>query len=201
MIEDMENNPYQSDSDVEEYYQTAISNLSKHKINVYHQLSRDRIGDIDLEYLRTGFEGLEYRRFIKILFQITSCDDLLTGISGNFSALNPVEREAAKAILKLYDQYALDRNFWRKDCDKVLHEISESFEQILTAEGCQIEDKIKFIMFQLVSDNFAVIALHDKELRKIAGIRKGLFYRWRKLFCFCGPFPENANYPHFFGHT
>ncbi|MBA7631881.1 hypothetical protein ES703_39418 [subsurface metagenome] len=41
--------------------------------------------------------------------------------------------------------------------------------------------------FQLVSDNFAVIALHDKELRKIAGIRKGLFYRWRKLFCFCSP--------------
>ena len=62
MIEDMENNPYQSDSDVEEYYQTAISNLSKQKIDVYHQLSRDHIGDIDLEYLRAGFEGLEYRR-------------------------------------------------------------------------------------------------------------------------------------------
>ncbi len=120
---------------------------------------------------------------------------------GCFSALNPVEREAAKAILKLYDQYALDRNFWRKDCDKVLHEMGESFEQILTAKGCQIEDKIKFTMFQLVSDNFAVIALHDKELRKIAGIRKGLFYRWRKLFCFCSPFPENTHSPRVFDHT
>ena len=95
----MENNPYRSDSDVEEYYQTAISNLSKQKIDVYHQLSRDRIGDIDLEYLRAGFEGLEYRRFIKILFQITSCDDLLTGISGNFSALNPVERKLRRQFL------------------------------------------------------------------------------------------------------
>jgi hypothetical protein len=92
-------------------------------------------------------------------------------------------------------RYALDRNFWRTDCAKVLHEIGESFEQILTARGCQIEDKIKFAMFQLVSDNFAVIALHDKELRKIAGIRKGLFYKWRQLFCFCSPFPENTNFP------
>ena len=133
----MENNPYQSYLDVEEYYQTAISKLSKQKIDIYHQLSRDRIEDIDLEYIQAGFEGLEYRRFIRLVFQTTSCDNLLTGISGNFSALNPVEREAAKAILKLYDQYALDRNFWRKDCDKVLHEIGESFEQILTAKGCQ----------------------------------------------------------------
>ena len=121
--------------------------------------------------------------------------------SGNFSALNPIEREAAKVILKLYDQYALDGNFWRSGCDKVLHEIGESFEQILAAKGCQIEDKIKFIMFQLVSDNFAVIALHDKELRKIAGIRKGLFYRWRKLFPFCSPFPENTHSPRVFDHT
>lgn len=34
MIKDMENNPYQSDSDVEEYYQTAISNL---QIHLYHK--------------------------------------------------------------------------------------------------------------------------------------------------------------------
>jgi len=52
MIENMENNPYQSDLDVEEYYQTAISNLSKQKIDAYHQLSRDRTGDIDLEPIR-----------------------------------------------------------------------------------------------------------------------------------------------------
>jgi len=188
IIENMENNPYQSDLDVEEYYQTAINKLSKQKIDIYHQLSRDRIGDIDLEYIQAGFEGLEYRRFIRIIFQTTSCDNLLTGISGNFSALNPVEREVAKAILKLYDQYALDRNFWRTDCGKVLHEIGESFEQMLEAKGCQIENKIKFIMFQVVSDNFAVIALHDKELRKIAGIRKGLFYRWRRLFPFYSTF-------------
>ena len=65
MIEDMKNNPYQSDLDVEEYYQTAISKLSKQEIDNYHQLSRDNVGDVDLEDLRLGFEGLEYRRFIK----------------------------------------------------------------------------------------------------------------------------------------
>lgn len=87
MIEDMENNPYQSDLDVEEYYQTAISNLTKQKIDLYHQLSRDNIGDIDLEYIRAGFEELEYRRFIKIIFCRTSCDSLLLKIAGNFAAL------------------------------------------------------------------------------------------------------------------
>ncbi len=37
------NNPYQSDVDVEEYYQTAISKLSKEKIDAYHQLTRDNL--------------------------------------------------------------------------------------------------------------------------------------------------------------
>jgi len=59
-----------------------------------------------------------------------------------------------------------------------LDEICEFFEEMLTAKGCQVEDRMKLTMFRLVSDNLAVIALHDKELRKIAGIRKGLCDRW-----------------------
>jgi hypothetical protein len=178
MIEDMENNPYQSDLDVEEYYQTAISKLGKQEIDTYHHLSRDAIEHVDLEHLRLGFEGLKYRRFIKELLRRSSCDKLLLKIAGNFAALNPVEREAAKAILRLHDQYALDRKFWHADSGKVLYEICKSFEEMLTAKGCQVEDKIKLTMFRLVSDNLAVIVLHDKELRKIAGIRKGLRYTW-----------------------
>ena len=197
----MENNPYQSDLDVEEYYQTAVSNLSKQKIDIYHQLSRNHVRDIDLEYIQAGFEGLEYRRFIRVIFCSMSCDHLLLQIAGNFALLNPVERGAAKAILKLYDQYALDRNFWQTGCDKILQEICTSFEEMLTTKGCQVEDKIKFTMFRLVSDNLAVIALHDKELRKIAGIRKSLYYTWRKLFCFSSPGLENTHSQRVSDHT
>ena len=102
---------------------------------------------------------------------------MLLAIAGKFAAFNPIEREAAKAILKLYDQYALDRNFWHADCGKVLYEMGQSFEEILEAKDHQVEDKMKFNLFQLVSSNLAVIALHDKELRKIAGIRRSLFFR------------------------
>ncbi|HUU15870.1 MAG TPA: hypothetical protein VMW72_01870 [Sedimentisphaerales bacterium] len=176
-VDDVGNNPYQSDLDIEEYYQTAISKLSKQEIDTYHQLTRDSIGDVKLEDLRLGFEGIEYRRFIKEHFHMMSCDELLMGIAGKFAAFNPIEREAAKTVLKLYDQYALDGNFWLADTSKVLYDMSKSFEEILKAKNCQVEDKMKFNLFQLISSNLAVIALHDKELRKIAHIRKSWFIR------------------------
>jgi hypothetical protein len=187
----METNPYQSDLDVEEYYQAAVKTLDGPKIDMYHQLSRDGVRDIDFDYIQTGFEGLQYRRFIRIIFCRNSCDSLLLKIAGNFAALNPVERQAAKAILKEYDHYALDRNFWRADCGKVLKEVCRSYDEMLTAKDCRIENKVKFIVFNLLSDNLAVIALHDKELRKVAGIRKGLYYWWRKFSGFRSPRPEN----------
>jgi hypothetical protein len=172
-----DNNPYQSDIDVEEYYQTGIGKLSKQEIDTYHQLTRDAIADVDLEYLQSGFEGLEYRRFIKIHFSMVSCDEMLMAISCKFAALNPAEREAAKTILKLYDEYALDGNFWLADTGIVLRDMGDSFEEILEAKDCQVEDRIKFNLFQLVSSNLAVIALHDDELRRIAHIRKSWFTR------------------------
>jgi len=36
---------------------------------------------------------------------------------------------------------------------------------------------MKWNLFHLISSNLAVIALHDEDLRKLARIRKGLFYR------------------------
>jgi hypothetical protein len=165
-----ENNPYQSDIDVEEYYQTAISKLSKEKIDAYHQLTRDNLQDVDLEYVQEGFEGLEYRRFLKTHFYMQTCDQLLMGIAHAFAAFTPIEREAAKTILKLYDQYALDGNFWLTDSGEVLREMGAAFEEMLGIKGCQVEDKIKFSLFRLVSSNLAVIALHDEELCRIAQI-------------------------------
>jgi len=53
--------------------------------------------------------------------------------------------------------------------------MGKSFEEMLKAKDCQVEDRMKFSLFQLVSSNFAVIVLHDKELRKIAGIRRNFF--------------------------
>ena len=165
-----DNNPYQSDIDVEEYYQTAISKLSKEKIDAYHELTRSSLQDVDLEYVQEGFEGLEYRRFMKTHFYMENCDELLMGIAHAFAAFTPAEREATKTILKLYDQHALDGNFWLTDSGEVLREMGDSFEEILKGKGCQVEDRIKFSLFRLVSSNLAVIALHDEELRKIARI-------------------------------
>ncbi len=194
----MKTNPYQSDLDVEEYYQAAVKNLNGPKIDMYHKLSRDSVQDIDLEYVQAGFEGLEYRSFIRIIFCRNGCDKLLLKISNNFAALTPVERQTAKAILKVFDHYALDRNFWRADCSKVLKEVCRSYDEMLTAKDCRIESKVKFIVFNLLSDNLAVITLHDKKLRKIAGIRKGLYYWWRKFSGFHSPRPENKQPLHVF---
>ena len=106
-----------------------------------------------------------------------SCDELLRSIASNYAAFNSKEREAAKSILKMYDQYAIDPNFWLTDTGQVLKEMSDSFEEILKAKHCPVESKMKFNLFQLVSSNFTVIVLHDKELRKIAHIRKSWFLR------------------------
>ena len=172
----MDNSPHQSDLDVEECYHTAISRFSKQGIENYHQLSRGNAGCLDSKNLRLELEGLEYRRFIKEHFRTTGCDKLLLEIAGTFAAFNSVEREAAKAILKMYDHYAIDANFWRSDCREVSHDIGRSFEQVLAATGYQAEDKMKFNMFKLVSCNFAVIALHGNELRKLSSGHWG----WRQ---------------------
>ncbi len=54
------NNPYQSDLDVEEYYQTAISKLSGQDIDRYHQLTRESILDVDLKQSKTNHYVLRY---------------------------------------------------------------------------------------------------------------------------------------------
>jgi len=56
------NNPFQSDFKVEQYYQNVVSELSKQEIYLYHQLTRRSIQDVNLGELQHEFEGLEYRR-------------------------------------------------------------------------------------------------------------------------------------------
>ena len=108
---------------------------------------------------------------------MANCDELFMVIACKFAAFNPTEREAAKIVLKLYDQKILDGDFWLTDTYKVLCEIGMYFEELLKAKDCPAEDKMKFNLFQLISSNLAVIALHDKELRKIAHIRKSWFIK------------------------
>lgn len=170
-------NPYQSDFKVEEYYQNIVCGLSKKEIYSYHQLNRVHIQDVNLEEIQLGFEGLEYRRFIKKHYYMSSLDELLVIVSCKFAAFNPAEREAVKIVLRLYDQKVLDRDFWFTDTCKVLCEIGIYFEKLLKAKDYQSEDKMKFILFQLISSNLAVILLHDKKLRKIANIGKSEFTR------------------------
>jgi hypothetical protein len=125
--------------------------------------------------VQEGFEGIEYSRFKILHFRMHSCDEMLRSIASNYAAFNSKEREAAKTILKMYDQYAIDPNFWLTDTGQVLKEMCDSFEEILKAKHCKIENKMKFNLFHLVSTNLAVIALYDKELRRIARIRKSRF--------------------------
>jgi hypothetical protein len=135
----------------------------------------ESIRDIDLEYVQEGFKGLEYRKFIKLHFRMASCDELLRSIASNYAAFNSKERKAAKEILRVYDQYATDPNFWLTDTGQVLKEMSESFEKILKTIHCRVVEKMKFNLFHLVSANLAVLALYDKELRRTARIRKSRF--------------------------
>lgn len=173
----MDDSPYQSHRAVEEYYGTATSQLTAEEIDRYHRVCRDGIKEIDLEYARYGFEGLEYGEFIQLHFRISSVDELLRKIAECFAAFTPVEREAAKEILQEYDQRALSRHFWLRDSASVLYEIGEYFQGLLTAEGHPAENRMKWNMFKLVSKNFAVIALRNKELREIAGIQEDQFLK------------------------
>ena len=166
------NNPFQSDFKVEQYYQNVVSELSKQEIYLYHQLTRRSIQDVNLGELQHEFEGLEYRRFMKRHYCIASCDEILLVIASKFAAFNTTERKAAKIVLKSYDQKVLNRDFWLTDTHTVLCEIGMYFEELLKAKDCQSEDKMKFNLFQLISSNLAFVLLHDKRLRKIANIRK-----------------------------
>ena len=171
MINHMDDNPFKSHLAVEEYYETAISKFSPERIETYHRMAREGIPAIDLEYMRSGFTGLEYRKLIQKTIHTSSCDELLRIIAGFYSAFTPVERTAVRELLQTHDRRALDADFWHTDCAKVLDGICEFLEGLPDP----FEDRIKYAMFELVSNNLAVIALNVAEVREIARIRKDWF--------------------------
>jgi hypothetical protein len=172
MIDHMEDNPFKSHLAVEEYYETAISKFSPERIETYHRSARKDVRAVNLECMRSGSAGFTYNKLVQKAMHTASCDKLLRNIAGFYSAFTTSERAAIKELLKTHDRLAYDRRFWNTDSARVLDDVCEFLEALPDL----FEDRIKYAMFELITNNFAVIAINVAEVREIAEIP---WFPWR----------------------
>ncbi len=172
MMDHMEDNPFQSHYAVEKYYEMAISRFGPERIETYHRTARGDIRTVNLEYMRSGAAGFKYSRLVQKAMHTASCEKLLSNIAGFYSAFTTAERTAIKGLLKMHDRLALDSHFWNTDSACVLDGVCRFLEALPNL----FEDRIKYAMFELITNNFAVIAINVSEVREIAEIP---WFPWR----------------------
>ena len=142
-----------------------------------HELFRKNIREVDLERLQGQFRGARYNRLVQRHIRTLGYEMIVNAVRGCVEALDEDEAEAACRLIDEYNLLGYDKAFWRRDCAQVLVDICRRFAELLRRLGREAEDKIKFDVFQLVTLNFAQMALKQPALRKHAGIRRSFFRR------------------------
>jgi len=141
-----------------------------------HSLYRSQIHDVDLSKLKDRFRGTRYKDLIQEHVRKTGYEKIVMAIRGHVLAFDPQEAEVSGLLIDEYNERGYERDFWRRDTAEVLEEICEKFKRLLEERGCSANEKIQFNQFQLVTLNFAQMALEQKELRRFMGIRKGVLF-------------------------
>jgi hypothetical protein len=65
--------------------------------------------------------------------------------------------------------------FWKADSATVFDHIMLSAQNAAVLAGAELDDEALVRVFQIITSNFAAMASQHRQLRKFAGIRKGLF--------------------------
>lgn len=136
----------------------------------------DLYEDVDVEQLKRGLEGSEYRFLVQTHVR-RGKKALLGAIAAGAEMFTDEERSVAEDTIDRFNGMAYEKEFWRRDCGEVFSDVCAAFEVAMDTRGLQTDDATRFHIFQAVTVNFAWSAINQKAMRKFAGIRKGLFFR------------------------
>ena len=137
---------------------------------------RDQVDNIVLSQIKERFKGTKYNELVQEHVRKTEKEQLEMAIRGCVLALSDIEQEVAEILIDRYNERGYDWSFWRRDTAEILDEICAAFTSLLAERSCSAEDRIQFNLFQLITLNFAQMATEQKDLRKFAGIRKGVIF-------------------------
>ncbi len=149
--------------------------VARHKTAAETNPLREALADVDLNRLYQQYRGVPYARLVQQHLRRfgPKIEDTLAVCVQTF---DDTENEVAEHVVDEYNTRGYDAKFWRCDCAQVFAEICISFAKGMTDRGLFTDDIAKFNMFQVVTLNFAYTARNQKELRRFAGIKKGLFF-------------------------
>ena len=137
---------------------------------------KDSFSDVDLDELRQGFAGQEYRQLIQEHMRKLG-NRLELSMQASIQAMLEAEKEVAELMIDEINLEAHDAAFWRNDCAQTFDRIAARYSVYMDARDQSPEPADIFNVFQLITMNLAATARDNKALRVHAGIRKGLLFR------------------------
>ena len=149
--------------------------VARHQITAESNPLREALADVDLNRLYQQYRGVPYARLVEQhlrKFGPTIEETLVVCVQ----TFDETEFEVAERVVDEYNKCAYDATFWQRDCAQVFAEICNRFSQGITDRRMVTDDIARFNMFQVVTLNFASTARDQKELRRFAGIKKGVFF-------------------------
>jgi hypothetical protein len=137
---------------------------------------RNALASPDLTQLEKQFRGATFADLIQEHVRKTG-NRLPFALVETLSCLNHQEQQVSEQLFDEFNELAYDIRFWRRDCGDALLAFCGSFVANMRQCGYTVENVGVYAFFQSVTLHFALQALQQKELRKFAGIRKGLLFR------------------------
>lgn len=130
---------------------------------------------IDLEAFRSGLAGTQYRELVQHHVRRQSLQQLEMGVIGTVEMLPPALRPALETAVDEWNETARYEMLWESSTVEVFDRMLETARILLFGVGIEPTDHHLFNICQVFILTHAVGASESRELRKFAGIKKGIF--------------------------
>ena len=130
---------------------------------------------INLVQFRTQIAGSPYKSFVEHHLRRQSSKELEVALRGTIEMLPSWVLPFMESFIDEWNETARYADFWKADCDIVFSLICQHAQNVADAGGYVLDDETAFNIFQMVTLNLASTASRSRELRRLAGIRKGIF--------------------------
>ena len=130
---------------------------------------------IDLKAFKEDISGKGYNKLVEYHVNKQSLKDIDKAQRGTILMLPSWFVPELESFIDEWNETGIYSDFWKNDCVVVFDHIAQHATNIADALGKHLDDETLFNIFQVITLNFAYMAHQHKQLRKFAGIKKGLF--------------------------
>ena len=130
---------------------------------------------IDLAQLRQGFVGTKYCKLIQHHIRRQSLRDLEKGVAGTLQLLPKSVLPGMEIAIDEWNETARYEGFWETDTAEVFDLMLETARRLFLVHNASATNEDLFNVFQVFVLTHAISASESRDIRKFAGIRKGLF--------------------------